>query len=130
MLTKLGLLFLSDQYVKIEVEKGSKGSKEIKTNLRDQKEKDNKSIAMKATLIYPYASFNTILLKDNNQVLITIAYNPVYHIPINHLNIKYYYIYDKIAFEQINLKYILTNKKIMNGLTKVLIYAKFHTFII
>lgn len=129
LLTKLGLLLLSDQYTEIKVIEGSKGAKEIKANLKGQKEEDNRGIASKTTLIYLFTSPKAILLKDDNQRSIVLTYNPVYHTWTKNIDIQRHYIIDKVATRWIKLQYISTNEMIADGLTKALTYAKFHTFV-
>lgn len=60
-------------------------------------------------------------LRDDNQELIALAHNPISHTCTKHMDIQYYYIYDKIASEKIDLQYMLTPKIIANRLTKALI---------
>lgn len=44
-----------------------------------------------------------IPLKNDNQGLITLAYNPVFYLKIKHINIQYHYLYDKMALGRIEL---------------------------
>lgn len=77
--------------------KENKGTKKIIINLKSQEEKDNKGMALKAVLIYLLKSIKTISLKGDNWKSIIFAYNPVYYTWMKHINIQYYYIYDKIT---------------------------------
>ncbi len=79
LLTELGLPLSNDQYAKIKVVEGSRGAKEIKANIRDQEEEDNRSMALKATSTHPSTSRKVISLKGDNQGSIALAHNPVYH---------------------------------------------------
>lgn len=69
-----------------------------------------------------------ILLKDNNQNFFALAHNLIFYTKTTHINIYYYYICDEMAIKKIELTYILTGKMVNNGLTKPLIYARFHIF--
>ena len=70
-----------------------------------------------------------ISLKGDNQELIVLAYNPVFHSRTKHLNIQHYYICNKIASQKIQLSYVPREEIITDSLTKALIYIKFHRFI-
>lgn len=106
--------------------KRSKSAREIKANFKDQEEEDNKSIA---SVIHFSISLKAISVKGDNLRLITLAYNPVYYAQTKHIDIQYYYIFNKITTGQIKLLYILINKMIVDGLTKALTHIKFHTFV-
>lgn len=79
LLIELGLLLPNNQYTEIKIMEESRNTKEIKINLRSQKEEDNKGIASKATLIYLFISVKAILFKGDNQRLIALIHNPVYY---------------------------------------------------
>lgn len=42
-----------------------------------------------------------ILLKGNNQELIALAYNPVFHFKTKNIDIQYYYICNEVLFQKI-----------------------------
>lgn len=93
LLTKLGLLLSSNQYTKIKLIKKSTSIRKIMTNFKDQeKEEDNEGITLNVTSID-----SSILLKGNNQRLITIIYNPFYYTQIKYINIQYHSICDKLV---------------------------------
>lgn len=70
-----------------------------------------------------------ILLKRDNQKFIVLAYNPVFYVYIKQIDIKNYYIQDKVTSRKVNLLYILTLEIIADVMTKVLIQAKFYLFV-
>lgn len=70
-----------------------------------------------------------ILLKSDNQGLIVLIHNPFFYFRTKHIDIQYYYIYNKIASQKIKLIYILSKKMITEGFIKALIHIKFHFFI-
>lgn len=70
-----------------------------------------------------------ILLKDNNQGSIALAYNLVFHLRIKYIDIQNYYIRDEIALKIIKFSYILIDEMITDGLTKALKYVMFHKFV-
>lgn len=129
MLTKLDLLFPNNQYAEIKVAEKNRGAKKIKANFRNKEEEDNKSMVLKATLIYLSTSCKAISLKSDYQELIIVIHNLVYHAQTKYINISHHYIYDKVATRQINLQYILINKIIVDGLTKAFTHTKFCTFV-
>lgn len=79
LLIILGLLLLSNQFAKIKIMKGSRDTRKIKANLRDQKEKDNESIVSKVISIYFSILLKAILLKGDNQILVALVYNLIYY---------------------------------------------------
>lgn len=68
-------------------------------------------------------------LKGDNQGLIALAHNLIFHSRTKHIDIQYHYIRDKLGAKQIELFYIPTNQIITDGLTKSLTHVKFHGFI-
>lgn len=73
---------------------------EIKANLWDQEEEEYKNMVLNAALTNLSISTLTdpsIFFKGNNQRFIALAYNPVYHTQTKHIDIQYYYIYNKVA---------------------------------
>lgn len=80
----------------------------------------DKSIAQEGKEIKP---------KDNYESLKNLAHNLLLYTYIKQINIKYYYIYIKVAFKNIKLFYISINKMIANNLIKLLIDIKFHRFV-
>lgn len=91
-------------------------NKQIKSNIVIQKEevpisRTLTSIVTLKVLINPSTS---LLLKDNNQESIILAYNPVFYIQTKHIDIQHHYI------KRINLQFISTLMIIIDGLTKAL----------
>ena len=91
-------------------------------------------MASKSILINPSTSIKAIQLeviplKSDNQGLIALAQNLIYHVSIKYIDIQHHYICDEVAASQINLQYIPTNEKIADALTKALTHARFHTFV-
>ena len=70
-----------------------------------------------------------ILLKSDNQGLIALAYNPVFHSRTKYIDIQHYYICNKVASQRIQLFYVPTEEMIADDLTKALTHVKFHRFI-
>lgn len=70
-----------------------------------------------------------VLLKSNNQSSFPVAYNLVFYVKTKDINMQYHYICDKVAAKKIELIYISTDKVIANGLTKLLIHARFYIFV-
>ena len=70
-----------------------------------------------------------ISLKGNNQGLIALAYNPVFHSKTKHINIQYNYIRDEVVPKRIDLSNIPTDQIITDGLIKTLTHIKFYGFI-
>lgn len=71
----------------------------------------------------------TILLKGNNQGLIALVHNLVFHTRTKYIDIKDHYICDEIVVQKIKLSDVPTSKIIVDSLTKVLTHVKFHGFI-
>lgn len=82
-------------------------------------------MALKATLIDSFTLRKAISVKGKNEESIALAYKPVYHTWTKHIDIKYYYIHNKVAVRQINHQYIPSTKIIIDGLTKAFIHAEF-----
>lgn len=70
-----------------------------------------------------------IPLKDDNQGLIALTHNLVFHSKTKYINIQYHYICNKVASWRIELSYVPTDEMIANDLTKALIYVKFYRFV-
>ncbi len=68
-------------------------------------------------------------LKGDNQELIALAHNPVFHSRTKHINIQHHHVCNELGPKKIELSYMLTDQMIANGLTKALTYVKFHDFI-
>lgn len=68
-------------------------------------------------------------LKGDNQGLIALAHNPVFHSRTKHIDIQHYYIRNELGARRIELSYVPTDQMIADGLTKALTQVKFHGFI-
>lgn len=89
LLTELGLFKTSNQYIKIKVIQGSTGTRQILADIRGQKEEAIPSTApnskpenvftMQEVLSSEITINIPLLLKDDNQGFIMLAYNPVFH---------------------------------------------------
>ena len=66
----------------------------------------------------------TVVYEDN-QAAICIAQNSRYHNKMKHIDIKYYFIREKVADSTIQLKYCPTNEMLADKLTKGIKYKKF-----
>lgn len=60
-------------------------------------------------------------MKRDNQRSITLVYNLVFHPHTKYIDIYYYYIWDKVIIERIELSYIPNSKMVTNRMTKSLI---------
>lgn len=69
-----------------------------------------------------------IFLKNNNERLIALIHNLVFHFKIKHIDIEHHYLSNRIASSKIQLFYIPIKKIIINNFTKTLIYIKFYYF--
>jgi hypothetical protein len=70
---------------------------------------------------------STIIYCDN-QICIRLSEHPVFHERSKHIEIKYYFIQDKVQEGEVNLEYIPTNEKTIDILTKPLSRIKFAYF--
>lgn len=118
LLTELEVLQSGEQDAEIKIVKSNSCALAIANNCIAQKRKERQPVLSKA-----------ILLKGDNQGLISLAYNPVFYVKTKHIDIQYHYIRDKIAAKRIKLSYIPTGEMIADGLTKPLTHVKFHGFI-
>lgn len=118
LLTELELLQPDQKHAFIKVSKHNTGAHTIQNNL----DKNNLEIACREGEI-------VIPLKGNNQGSIALAHNPVFHSRTKYIDIQYHYIRDKVASKRIELCYVLTDKMIVDVLTKALTYVKFYHFI-
>jgi hypothetical protein len=69
-----------------------------------------------------------IIIYCDNQSCIRLSEQPVFHERSKHIEIKYYFIRDKVQEGELKLKYILTDEKTTNILTKPLSRIKFAYF--
>lgn len=70
-----------------------------------------------------------IPLRGDNQGLIALAHNPVFHSKTKHIDIQHHYIRDEVTSKRIELSYVPTDQIIADGLTKALTHVKCHRFI-
>lgn len=70
-----------------------------------------------------------ILFRGENGGSIALVHNPVFYSRIKHFNIQHHYIRNEMVCQRIKLSYVLMEQIIADGLTKALIYIKFHYFI-
>lgn len=68
-------------------------------------------------------------LKGDNEGSIFQTHNLVFYARTKYIKIKHYYIHDKVATKKFELFYIPTNQMIVDGLTNLLTYIKFHGFV-
>lgn len=64
-------------------------------------------------------------LKEHNQGFMALAHNLVFHVCTKYIDMQYYYIKDKVTSSKIDLQYMFISEIIADGITKVLIHAKF-----
>jgi len=57
---------------------------------------------------------------SNNQGYITLARDPIAHSRTKHINVRYYYIKELVAFNKVTMEYIPTKEIVANMLTKPL----------
>ena len=64
----------------------------------------------------------------NNQGAITLIKNPYITERLKYINVYYYFIRDLAKRERLEITYILTNRIVTNGITKLLAYIAFKRF--
>ena len=61
---------------------------------------------------------NPILVNYGNQATITYTKDPTYHDKTKHINLKYNFVKDMVAFKEVNMKYISLHKMVVDPLMK------------
>lgn len=64
----------------------------------------------------------------DNQSCVKLSKNPMFHDRSKHIEIKYHYIWNTVQRGVVRLKYVPTNEKVVNVLTKSLSQMKFGYF--
>jgi hypothetical protein len=72
-------------------------------------------------------SDSTVIFCDN-QSCVKLSENPMFHDRSKHIEIKYYYICDRVQKGEVKLQYISTDEQIADILTKHLSKGKFVYF--
>lgn len=70
----------------------------------------------------------TTIIYTNNQGYITLTYNPINHLYVKHIDIKYYFIHEHIEQDEVKLKYVLTSNMLADIFTKQVSYESFVRF--
>jgi hypothetical protein len=77
--------------------------------------------------LFDHALDSTVIYCDN-QSSVNVSENPLFHNKSKHIEIKYYYIHDKVYKGKVKLPYISTDEKIEDILTKPFSKGKFVYF--
>ena len=78
--------------------------------------------------IRPNMGLQTVIIFGDNQGAIALAKNPLHHSRVKHIDIQYHWVRAQIADENVDLKYVSTDKQVANKLTKALCRDKFERF--
>jgi hypothetical protein len=54
--------------------------------------------------------------------------NPVFHTRIKHIEVDYYFVWERVARKQLDVQFISTNDQLADGFTKVLSHQKLVNF--
>ena len=73
-------------------------------------------------------SCQNVLIYDDNQGAINLAYNPVYHQRSKHIDIRYHFIRDEIQKGVVDLIYVPTSNNVADIFTKPLSKFKLNSF--
>lgn len=123
------LLQPGQQHALIKVSKNNTCVHAIHQDLDNERERGNKLARSYERAGSSEATPIVIPLKGDNQGLIAMAHNPVFHSKTKHTDIQHHYIRDEVGTKRIELSYIPTDEMIANGLTKALTNVKFYNFI-
>ena len=134
LLTKLGLLTLSNQLAEIYIHKHNKCAEAILSpdSMLHLAPIPNQIQPLPMDQIQPLSTnkdLSSIEIKGDNQNFIILAKNLVLHIQTKYIDIQHHYIQDKVSSGRISLIYTPTEEMLADRLTKPLSHVKFLNFI-
>jgi len=82
-----------------------------------------------AEMLFLFPTFDTLtLLYGDNQGMIQLAQNAMYHVRTKHIDVQHHFICQAIALGHIELDYVETNSMVADIFTKALARQKFELF--
>ena len=72
-------------------------------------------------------SDDLVIMNCDSQGAIAYTKDPKYHYKTKHIDTKYNFVKDMVAYKEVNMKYIFTREMVVNPLTKLIlqdIFAK------